>query len=92
MLATGVHALIPRVLQVTGGLETYSSDGELGGRPHGVERKKTWMNSVCRNTMPQAEVDDYLATYRWIPPPFFMITISLAQVSNLSSPFVVQIL
>ncbi|PVD21625.1 hypothetical protein C0Q70_17424 [Pomacea canaliculata] len=66
---------------VTGGLETYSSDGELGGRPHGVERKKTWMNSVCRNTMPQAEVDDYLATYRWIPPPFFMITISLAQLA-----------
>jgi hypothetical protein len=44
------------------------------------DSKKTWLNTVCRNTVPQTEVDDKLVTYNWIPPPFFMIAITIAQV------------
>ncbi|XP_070177379.1 rhomboid-related protein 2-like isoform X2 [Littorina saxatilis] len=63
---------------VTGGYDT--DDVELSGsRNQLTDTPKTWLNTVCRNTMPQAEVDEYLKDYHWVPPPFFMITISLVQ-------------
>lgn len=64
---------------VTGGFETELPGALEEKNIHGTDTPKTWLNWVCRNTVPQAEVDDYLTTYRWIPPPFFMISISIAQ-------------
>ncbi|XP_050411797.2 rhomboid-related protein 2 [Patella vulgata] len=35
---------------------------------------------ICRNSIPNIELGDYLHDYRWCPPPFFMIAISITQI------------
>ncbi|KAL8625876.1 hypothetical protein ACOMHN_012468 [Nucella lapillus] len=64
---------------VTGGYDAGGFDFD-GSREQSTDTPKTWLNVVCRNTVPQTEVDEHLRTYKWIPPPFFMIALSLAQV------------
>ncbi|KAK7488058.1 hypothetical protein BaRGS_00020649 [Batillaria attramentaria] len=64
---------------VTGGFDTDFNGDQSSSQKHGTDTPKTWLNTVCRNTVNQAEVDEYLKTYRWLPPPFFMVTISLVQ-------------
>lgn len=75
------NAILSWLAQVTGGFHSSTDQLSLNSDVLNTETKKTWLNSVCRNTVPQAEVDEHLSKYKWMPPPFFMIAISLAQVS-----------
>ncbi|XP_076455035.1 rhomboid-related protein 2-like [Babylonia areolata] len=65
---------------VTGGYDTDELNVN-GWHEQLTDSPKTLLNSVCRNTAPQTEVDEHLKKYRCIPPPFFMITISLAELA-----------
>ncbi|XP_041369364.1 rhomboid-related protein 2-like [Gigantopelta aegis] len=51
-----------------------------GGGGSGNGSEQNWLNVVVTNIAPQKEIDDFLPKYRFCPPPFFMITITLVQI------------
>lgn len=55
-----------------------SQRGLRGDRPMGKLAKG--LSVVCTNTTQQLMVEEHLSTYKCLPPPFFMISVTLVQV------------
>ncbi|XP_055897680.1 rhomboid-related protein 2-like [Biomphalaria glabrata] len=56
------------------------SDTGLHGADRDMGRTKGALRVVCTNTTQQLMVDDYLFEYKCLPPPFFMIGVTIAQI------------
>ncbi|KAH9507445.1 Rhomboid- protein 2 [Bulinus truncatus] len=56
------------------------SDTGLHGPDRNMGRTKGVLRVVCTNTTQQLMVDDYLYDYKCLPPPLFMIAVSIAQI------------
>ncbi|CAG5115935.1 unnamed protein product [Candidula unifasciata] len=78
--AVGYEEFVRIVLGKREDSSIFGSQSDSSGSKGYLGRAAGVLSVVCRNTTHQVMVDDRLAKYKCLPPPFFMIAISVVQI------------